>query len=160
MTPDNYNGGGMKKESQEGVFAAIIRFLNNILEFFASRGRKQEEERKRQEIETAKVELKIALASGRVQDAAYWRRKLAILTSTLSMMLLFLMTGCVTPAPQPQITPVVVLGERINKVKPGQTVVVPPLVPPAKQWYLVDDHGLYQWLDIDLSLPKTKSTTQ
>lgn len=42
----------------------------------------------------------------------------------------------------------VVLGERINIVKPGETVVVPDLIPPAKRWYMVDNVGLEGWLGI------------
>lgn len=41
-----------------------------------------------------------------------------------------------------------VVGERIRVVAPGETLVVPAPVPPARTWYLADDEGLWQWLGI------------
>jgi hypothetical protein len=58
---------------------------------------------------------------------------------------LSLASGCLGGKPK---TEFVVIGERINIVEPGQTVVVPELVPPAKKWYLVDNVGLAGWLGI------------
>ena len=158
---------GNPKEEKGGIFFAILRLFNNILEFFANRQKRQEEERKRKEeerkqkeIEMVKQELKKALAEGRIQDAAYWNKKLQILISSIAIILLLLtcFTGCTTKPPNP-ISPVIILGERINKVKPGQLVIIPPLIDPSKQWYLADDYGLYQWLEIKLSQPNSKSIT-
>jgi hypothetical protein len=140
------------KEEKSGNFiTAIIRLINNIIEFFANRQKLKEDERKRTEVEQAKTELKKALAEGRVTDAAYWRKKLLLLTGSLCLAFVMnFISGCNTPQPQ-----TLIIGERINKVKPGEVIIVPKLVPPAQQWYLVDDTGLAQWLNIDT--PTTKS---
>ena len=50
----------------------------------------------------------------------------------------------------------IVYGERINIVKPGDTLVVPQLKKPASTWYLVDDVGLGIWLGIPMkNIPGT-----
>ena len=46
--------------------------------------------------------------------------------------------------------PVFVLGERINLVSPGDSVEVPDLISPAKQWYLVDNVALQNWLGVNV----------
>lgn len=60
--------------------------------------------------------------------------------------------GCATSAPSRRSDAaaphVLVVGERVRTVAPGEMLVVPPLVPPARTWYLVDDEGLWQWLGI------------
>ena len=56
-----------------------------------------------------------------------------------------LSSGCIGQRDKVQY---VVVGERINVVEPGQEIVVPPLVPPAKKWYLVDNVGLSGWLGL------------
>ena len=60
-------------------------------------------------------------------------------------------TGCASGAPsrRSDASPhVLVVGERVRTVAPGETITVPQPVPPARQWYLVDDEGLWQWLGI------------
>ena len=49
---------------------------------------------------------------------------------------------------EPEYYRPVVVGERIRIVRPGETVVVPPLQRPAETWFLVDDVGLSFWLGI------------
>jgi len=131
-------GGNMK-----GFLTNIVNLLKYMINLLS----KWNKYKKQKQINQAKVELKKALAEGRMTDAAYWKQKITQLTAIL---LIVLIIGC-TSQPKPQI---VIIGERINKVQPNTTIIVPPLMPPAKQWYLVDDTGLYQWLDIDLSKPK------
>lgn len=55
-----------------------------------------------------------------------------------------ILSGCATTQPPATL----VIGERVLRLAPGQTFVAPALTPPAKQWYVVDDVGLAQWLGI------------
>ena len=136
-----------KRDEQYGWASAIVWIIKLVLDILTGAAKRKKE----QEIETAKDELKKALSEGRVQDAAYWMQKLKQLTGVAVLLAILMLQGCLTPPPPPVTPQVIVIGERINKVKPGDSVKVPPLLPPAKQWYLVDDTGLYQWLDVDLS---------
>lgn len=139
----------MKTKEKSGFISLIINIINFILKWLS----RSDEKKKQEEIDKAKTELQKALAEGRITDAAYWKKKLEILTKVAAILIAMLvLSGCLlTTKPTEQIPPVVIIGERINKVSPGDHIIVPKLTPPAKQWYLIDDHGLYQWLDIDLS---------
>ena len=136
-----------KRDEQYGWASAIVYVIKLILDLLTGAAKRKKE----QEIEAAKDELKKALAEGRTTDASYWMQKLKQLTGVAVLFAILMLQGCLTTPPPPVTPQVVVIGERINKVKPGDTIKVPPLLAPAKQWYLVDDTGLYQWLDIDLS---------
>lgn len=59
-------------------------------------------------------------------------------------------TGCASaPSRRSDASPhVLVVGERVRVVHAGETITVPPCMPPARTWYLVDDEGLWQWLGI------------
>ena len=165
-----YNGITMKnKETPKdeapkgGLWTAILAIIKLISDFLKRKETQQQAQTTalhNQEIAAAQDELKKALAEGRITDAAFWRKKLQQLTSTAAILIL-LLVGCKTtePSQPPTIPQFVIIGERINKVKPGDTLIVPPLVAPAKQWYLVDDTGIYQWLSIDLTVPATKEFT-
>lgn len=75
----------------------------------------------------------------------------------LIALLAALCAGCRLLRPSKQVyeTPLVV-GERINIVKPGDIIEVPELICPAKTWYLVDDVGLSIWLGIPMkNIPGT-----
>jgi hypothetical protein len=143
-----------KEEKQYGWATVIVKFLNFIIDMMNRAAKRKKE----QEIAAAKGELQKALAEGRITDAAYWKKKIDQLVGVASILLMaFLLSGCCGVFCTQKSEPIVVvpqfviIGERINKVKPGDTITVPVLKAPAKQWYLVDDTGLYQWLDIDLS---------
>jgi hypothetical protein len=71
-----------------------------------------------------------------------------------------LLSGCLTQPPPPR--PVLIIGERVLAPDPGTTITIPPLVPPASQWYLVDDIGLCLWLNISppASLPNQEPRTK
>lgn len=135
------------RDEQYGWASAIVWIIKFLIGLFTGAAKRKKD----QEIEAAKDELKKALAEGRTTDAAYWLRKLKQLTGAIALLAVLLFQGCFTPPPPPPVQQVVVIGERINKVNPGDAIKVPPLLPPAKQWYLVDDTGLYRWLDIDLN---------
>lgn len=52
----------------------------------------------------------------------------------------------------------VIVGERIFYVSPAQTVVVPELKKPAKQWYLIDDVAMLKVLGVDKPIEKETIT--
>jgi hypothetical protein len=133
------------------------------------------------DIYQAQRELSRALAAKHFDDAAFWARRLRELSSvplqpapdpvaqarpepsapprTISPILLLCLilplSGCLTPPP-PQ-RPVLIIGQRVLAPDPGSTITVPPLTPPASQWYLVDDIGLSLWLGISLPAPLPSS---
>jgi len=86
-------------------------------------------------------QLRAALREGRVTDAAILARALKALGCLLVALWL---SGCAHTTPPP-----IIIGERILMPQPGDVVTVPPLVPPAARWYLVDDVGLCGWLGIE-----------
>lgn len=73
----------------------------------------------------------------------------------LSLCALCALCGCLSQPP-PQ-RPVLIIGQRVLAPDPGATLIVPPLTPPAQQWYLVDDIGLGLWLGISLPAPLPSS---
>ena len=137
----------MKTKNNDSLITSFVKLICRIFEFLKYHATQKDQEQKRLEIEKAKLELKKALAEGRINDAAYWKEKLMQLSSIILAIIIFGMSGCIT---QTQNDFPVVIGERIIKVKPGDLIKVPQLTAPAKQWYLVDDVGLYQWIDIGL----------
>ena len=88
-----------------------------------------------------KRKLKLAIQEGRMTDAAVLQRALKALGCLLVALWL---SGCAHTTPAP-----IIIGERILMPQPGDVVTIPPLVPPAVRWYLVDDVGLCGWLGIE-----------
>lgn len=129
------------------VILAIIGFFRDWRKY-RSDGRQELKER----IDAVQSALNLALEEGRVTDAHrlqlelrdLWEkyRKSAVVAASV---LCLLCTGCISRRHDPYI----VIGERINVVEPGQEIVVPDLLPPAKKWYLVDNVGLAGWLGIE-----------
>lgn len=129
------------------VILAIIGFFRDWRKY-RSDGRQELKER----IDAVQSALNLALEEGRVTDAHrlqlelrdLWEkyRKSAVVAA---FVLCLLCTGCISRRHDPYI----VIGERINVVEPGQEIVVPDLLPPAKKWYLVDNVGLAGWLGIE-----------
>lgn len=134
---------------------ALLGTLSGIVAVVVSR-QAANAEAKRNNIQQAEIEMRAALRDKRIDDAAFWARRrralgswpyaaLCILSATL------LQSGCLTtakPAPMP-----LVIGQRVLTPAPGAVLTIPPLTPPAAQWYLVDDVGLLLWLEI--SAPST-----
>jgi hypothetical protein len=97
-------------------------------------------------------ELRAALRDKRIDDAAFWARRRKALGAWPYMLLCglaacLLQSGCITrakPSPMP-----LVIGQRVFAPASGAVVTIPPLAPPAQQWYLVDDVGLLLWLGVD-----------
>jgi len=76
-----------------------------------------------------------ALRDGRLTDAAALNVRIRRMLSVIATCaLLVSVAGCQTVKPGP-----VVIGERVYLPKPGDSLVVPPLIVPAGQWYLIDD---------------------
>ena len=143
-----------------GVLGAILAVVLAVIGFFREWRRDRNDDRKamKQRIDELQDALNLALEEGRVTDAGrlqkelneMWEKyrkvgsaKAGAVVAAVSASLLA--QGCFTKGPD---TEFVVIGERINIVEPGQTVVVPELVPPAKKWYLVDNVGLAGWLGL------------
>ena len=80
-----------------------------------------------------------------------WAFAADLATVLLAGLILAHCSGCASsPSRRSDATAphVLVVGERVRTVAPGETIVVPPCMPPARTWYLVDDEGLWQWLGI------------
>ncbi len=70
-----------------------------------------------------------------------------LLCALLSLCVLCVLSpGCTTPPPPPR--QVLIIGERVLAPDPNTDVHIGPLIPPARQWYIVDDIGLGLWLNI------------
>jgi hypothetical protein len=79
-----------------------------------------------------------ALREGRLTDAAALNGRIRRMMSLIAAcVILISVSGCQTVKPGP-----VVIGERVYLPKPGESLVVPPLIVPAGQWYLIDDVSL------------------
>jgi hypothetical protein len=101
----------------------------------------------------AEQELRSALRDKRIDDAAFWARRRKALGAWPYAILcllcaILLQSGCLSPA-KPSPMPLVI-GQRVIAPAPGDVLTIPPLTPPAKQWYLVDDVGLLLWLEISV----------
>lgn len=156
------------------TIASIFNFLIELLRWFSDLFDRKESGKAAtwMEIEAKRNALALALADGRVSDVAILRKELEVLMEKYlrgvrsderrmhrdrntrqrngfsfllaSLVLSLFLSGCWSNKP----TTVFVTGERINLVKPGTTVEVPELMPPAKQWYLLDNIAIQHWLGI------------
>lgn len=119
---------------------------------------KQEEEALRKRIEETQKEL-IEAMENNITDVPGIRMKLETYRKQLKRLVGVVLiglcslpiSGCLTWFQKEQ--PVVV-GERIFYMTEGQTMVVPALRPPAKQWYLIDDVAMLKVLGIDKPIEK------
>lgn len=157
--------------------SSIIEFLTEVFRFFTgilSRKREEKDDLWSQ-ILAKRIALAKALEEGKITDAGILAEELDILmnqygrnckekvgmvetsnfkaTSKVVLLLALLplvCTGCAGLFSGPGTT--FVVGERINLVNPGDTVEIPKLIDPAKQWYLVDNVALQHWLKIPTAL--------
>ena len=146
------------KGARTGASGAVLEIIKDIFSWLvpAISTRRQRKDAILLRIEEAKANQGKALHEGRVTDAAAYGQEVKNLYEKLNhigwfscLLFCLLLTGCTgCSSSKPKINAPAVLGERIFIVKPNTTVEVPELVPPARKWYLVDDIGLCQWLDI------------
>ena len=136
-----------------GLFAVILAIVGFFREW--RKYRTDDKKELKQKIDETQAALDLALENNMITDAHNLQIKLRELweqyrkaAKTAAVALLCLAcSGCFSTPKQPEA---IVIGERINVVKPGQELVVPDLVPPAKTWYLVDNVGLSGWLGISM----------
>lgn len=145
------------------TFSSVVELLLSAIRFFSelfSRKRDETEDLRRRIEETKKL-LAQAIDEGRITDIMSLRGRLESLMKELEgrksmevaaakavapvLFLAVLCSGCLTKKNEGQ--PVLVVGERILVVEPGSTV--PPLVPPAKKWYLVDSVAYKDFVGAD-----------
>jgi hypothetical protein len=138
------------QKSNEGFFLTLIKFAMQIIKFFTKKTDNKTNQFKIIQIENAKKELRKALMEGRIGDVKYWSEKIKLLSNMVVILFSLSMVGCFNTKPNIEIQ-TLVIGERIIKVYPRDVVEIPELISPSKQWYLIDDEGLYQWIDIDLN---------
>lgn len=137
-----------------GIIAVVLAVIGFFREWrkYRSDG-KQELKQKIDDVQNA---LNLALEEGRVTDAGRLQKELSGLWDkyrksegakavVVCAVLSAFCAGCFSTRQKQEY---IVIGERINIVEPGQEIVVPPLVPPAKKWYLVDNVGLAGWLGL------------
>jgi len=146
--------------------SSLIGFLTELLRFVSGifTRRRDRVDRIMSQIEDTKKRLVLALEEGRVTDVAILKKQLdrlekelsskgrSIICAVLAASAAFAPSGCMSIGRGRTESTVFVVGDRINLVSPGETVVVPELTSPAKQWYLVDNVGLQHWLGIAVDL--------
>lgn len=136
-----------------GIVGAVLLSLFGLFGRWMSSRKDRNDDLERQISETEEA-LRLALENGMITDAQRLSRRLERLRQrfgsrvvALCSVLLLSLTGCGSLRSDKKVEYVVV-GERISIVEPGQVVTVPELIPPAKQWYMVDNVGLEGWLGI------------
>ena len=156
--------------------SSIFEFLTRLLDFITGifSSKKEDKANLWSEILDCRAPLSVALAEGRITDVRELRIRLDSLMKQYSRRLrkyesdvrkagrgnpvafLFLavmalmLAGCASTDRKKPVE-VLVIGERINVLKPGTTVQVPELVKPARMWYLLDDVAIQQWLGIPVN---------
>ena len=156
--------------------SSLFEFLSRLLDFITGifSSRKEDKTNLWSEILDCRAQLSSALAEGRVTDVRELRLRLDSLMKQYSRRLrtceadvrrarrvnpgaflflavmAFMLGGCSSTGKKKQVE-VLVVGERINVVRPGTTVQVPELVKPARMWYLLDDVAIQQWLGIPVN---------
>ena len=154
---------GNLPDSTIGIVGAVILAVIGVLGKWLS-GRMESNEDLEREIDEVEKALAIALENGMVTDAHRLSERLmklrkrlgrrltksgatvsSVVAAVVSASVSAAVSGCASGVPEREY---VVIGERIMILEPGTELVVPPLVPPAKRWYMVDDEGLKGWLGI------------
>ena len=151
----------------------IIDFLTELLRVFADlfSRRREASDKLWSEIVDTRRRLSDALAEGRVSDAAFLRKKLdgllrdyrrgvrsgmPLAVPAVAAISSVLLSGCLSGRRGDDGShSVFVLGDRVMLADPGSEIVIPDLIPPARQWYIVDDVGLKHWLGVDADSVET-----
>lgn len=153
--------------------SSLLDFLSRLLDFITGvfSSKKEDKANLWAEILDCRNQLSAALADGRITDVSVLRKELDRLMKQYSRSLrhdekalksarnggikyasfcilpVLILCGCAHTKPKTQ-QQVLIVGERINIVKPGSDIKVPDLIPPAKTWYLLDNVAIKQWLGI------------
>lgn len=140
------------------LLLSVFRFLSDLF----SRKNDEKAELKRL-IEEKQSELDKAVDEGRITDIQMLREQLEQLKKRydgrgggasravcLLLAIGLLCSGCSHFGRKDDSSHIVVVGERVMTIEPGQTV--PALVPPAKKWYLVDSEAMKSWLNVSWTL--------
>lgn len=162
MDADNFSGVSIVG----GICAVIMAIIGLFRQW--RKDRTDDREEMRTKLKALQDAVNLALEEGRITDAGrlqhelneLWEKYHKSTRSTrspsgavvLAVLLPALCAGCLTREPTREY---VVIGERIFIVEPGRELIVPPLVPPAKKWYLVDNVGLAGWLGIPAGVTDT-----
>lgn len=161
--------------------SSVFDFLTECLRFVTGifSGKKEDKKNLWAEILDRRAQLSVALAEGRITDVMVLRKELDSLMKQYSRHIrseekslirarkgnplafsavvaaVIVFSGCVHGKSGSQQT--LVIGERINIVKPGSEITVPELTPPAKTWYLIDNIAIQQWLGIPVDYSQDSS---
>lgn len=146
-------------------FSSVVELLLSVFRFLSdlfSRKNDEKAELKRL-IDEKQAELDRAIDEGRITDIQMLREQLAKLKDRhdgrgnavppvvcLFLAVVALCQGCCSFGRKDDSSHIVVVGERVMTVDPGS--VVPPLVPPARKWYLVDSEAMKSWLNVSWTL--------
>ena len=145
----------------QSTTSEVLGILKQLISFFVSRSdrkiKKQDEIMDK--IDALKEKQKIALREGHISDASALAKEIEQLYKKFNKIGLFscialcclILAGCKSEKVNQEFNTPTVIGERVRIVEPGKTMKIPQLQPPAKKWYLVDDVGLCQWLNIPTS---------
>jgi hypothetical protein len=148
-------------------FSSFIELLLSVFRFLSDLfARKNDEKAElRRLIDEKQAELDKAVDDGRITDIQMLREQLDMLrkryegkggvTPPVVCVLLAIgvvCSGCSHFSGGKGQDHIVVVGERVMTVEPGQTV--PALVPPAKKWYLVDSEAMKSWLNVSWTLDR------
>ena len=157
----------------EWIAAIIGSVATIIVAFYKYRSEKNSDAKKQLEIQQIKeyeakvkeVESKLVTAmESSITDVPALRTQLEVLRKQLQKLqkkagllvvlcIFSLFIGCKT-------TETVIIGERILKPKPGETIIVPELRKPAKQWYLIDDVAMLSVLGVNKPVSEQNSSEE
>lgn len=150
-----------KNFKAQSTTSDVLGIIKQLLGFFIERSdrkiKKQDEIIDK--IEELKQQQRKALQEGRISDSSALAKEISQMYKKFNKIGLFsclalcclLAFGCKSNKSSQEFNVPTVIGERVRIVEPGKSLKVPQLTPPAQKWYLVDDVGLCQWLNIPLS---------
>lgn len=150
-----------KNFKAQSTTSEVLGILKQLLGFFVSRSDRKlkKQDDIMDKIDNLKQDQKKALQEGRISDAASIAREIEQLYKKFNKIGLFsclaicclMFFGCKSEKVNQEFNTPLIIGERVRIVESGKTMKIPQLNPPAKKWYLVDDVGLCQWLNIPSS---------
>ena len=147
-----------KNFKAQSTTSEVLGIIKQLLSFFVSRSDRKikKQDDIMDKIDGLKQQQKKALQEGRIGDASSIAKEIEQLYKKFNKIGFFsclalccmLVLGCKSEKVNQSFNTPTVIGERVRIVEPGKAMKIPQLQPPAKKWYLVDDVGLCQWLNI------------